>query len=121
MNTDRAVDRLRKLRRDTLLQLEEIRAAVGVAVSAAAPAMEQSEGGSLDADAGAILFERDRQLAFELEYSNLLESIDHALTRANSGGYGTCEICGNIIAADRLKAIPYAVRCIKCQELEDGT
>jgi DnaK suppressor protein len=37
-----------------------------------------------------------------------------ALKRIAIGTYGICSSCGNLIDADRLKALPTAVRCIKC-------
>lgn len=37
-----------------------------------------------------------------------------ALKRIENGTYGICSSCGNPIDADRLKALPTALRCIKC-------
>ena len=37
-----------------------------------------------------------------------------ALLRIENGSYGTCGVCGDPIAEDRLKARPIATRCIKC-------
>ena len=45
---------------------------------------------------------------------NVLDQIDGALKRIDSGGYGRCEECGEPIAKARLEAIPYAVRCVRC-------
>jgi DnaK suppressor protein len=46
-----------------------------------------------------------------------LRLIDAALARIDSEEYGMCTNCGNPIAGARLDAIPWAVRCIACQEL----
>jgi DnaK suppressor protein len=46
-----------------------------------------------------------------------LKMIDAALARIDSEEYGVCLDCGNAIAAARLEAIPWAVRCVACQEL----
>jgi DnaK suppressor protein len=46
-----------------------------------------------------------------------LKLIEAALARIDSEEYGVCMDCGNAIAAARLAAIPWAVRCIACQEL----
>lgn len=44
----------------------------------------------------------------------------HRLTRAlgkiEGGPYGTCERCGNEIAAERLEALPWARLCIECKQ-----
>jgi len=37
-----------------------------------------------------------------------------ALQRIENGTYGICSSCGNPIDANRLKALPTALRCIKC-------
>ena len=40
---------------------------------------------------------------------------EHALQRLESGLYGECEVCGEVIELNRLKANPVAVLCIGCQ------
>jgi RNA polymerase-binding transcription factor DksA len=37
-----------------------------------------------------------------------------ALQRIRNGTYGICSTCGNPIDANRIKALPTALRCIKC-------
>jgi len=44
-----------------------------------------------------------------------LERIEKAITRIEAGSYGQCEVCGKVIPMTRLKAIPWATRCINCQ------
>jgi DnaK suppressor protein len=44
-----------------------------------------------------------------------------ALARLEAGEYGTCATCGEPIPAERLQALPFAVRCVACQDrLERG-
>jgi DnaK suppressor protein len=43
------------------------------------------------------------------------EQIDEALLRLDEGTYGICEDCGREISEGRLKAVPFARRCIQCQ------
>jgi DnaK suppressor protein len=45
-----------------------------------------------------------------------LAQLDAALARVERGEYGVCESCGQQIAAARLAALPYAVRCVRCAE-----
>ena len=49
----------------------------------------------------------------------MLERIDEALERMEEGTYGTCERCGEAIDPARLEAIPYAIRCVRCEEAEE--
>lgn len=44
-----------------------------------------------------------------------LQKIDHALAEMDAGRYGACEDCGEEINAKRLKALPFATRCLGCQ------
>jgi DnaK suppressor protein len=45
-----------------------------------------------------------------------IENIEEALKRMETGKYGSCRSCGGWIRPDRLKVVPYAVRCRACQE-----
>jgi RNA polymerase-binding transcription factor DksA len=40
--------------------------------------------------------------------------VDRALERLEAGTYGTCEMCRAPIPEERLKAIPWAARCVSC-------
>jgi DnaK suppressor protein len=40
-----------------------------------------------------------------------LASIDAALLRIEAGVFGLCVDCGDEISMDRLKALPFAIRC----------
>jgi DnaK suppressor protein len=43
-----------------------------------------------------------------------LDQIEAAIGRINDGSYGRCETCGGKIPKDRLEAIPYAAKCVRC-------
>ncbi|MFG2089398.1 MULTISPECIES: TraR/DksA family transcriptional regulator [unclassified Spirillospora] len=45
-----------------------------------------------------------------------LEEIDAALTRLDDGTYGLCEDCREPVPAGRLEILPYARRCVRCQQ-----
>ena len=45
-----------------------------------------------------------------------LRLIDQALARVDNGTYGTCAECGEHIPRERLKALPFALRCVDCQQ-----
>ncbi len=45
-----------------------------------------------------------------------LEKINSALERIERNEYGKCTLCKKAIAAERLKAIPFAERCINCAD-----
>lgn len=51
--------------------------------------------------------------------SNLLRQVRAALRRIHDGSYGTCIECELAINSRRLAAVPWASRCIQCQEAAD--
>ncbi len=68
------------------------------------------------ADAGSDTFEQDFSLGL-LEGEDIeVKEIDEALERIENKVYGICEECSSHIAENRLKVIPYARLCVKCQE-----
>jgi len=48
-----------------------------------------------------------------------LEAIDRALTRIESGDYGRCEDCGELIPLERLEALPTTTLCVSCSEARE--
>ena len=51
--------------------------------------------------------------------SKLLKSIEKALDRIETGDFGACLGCDEAIPEKRLKAVPWASHCIRCQEKLD--
>ena len=43
-----------------------------------------------------------------------IRQIKLTLSQIEAGKYGTCMSCGRAIAKERLDALPYATRCVKC-------
>ena len=48
-----------------------------------------------------------------------LRKIGAALARLEEGSYGYCFECGEEIARQRLRALPFAVRCKGCEEVRE--
>jgi DnaK suppressor protein len=48
-----------------------------------------------------------------------LQKINEALARLEDGKYGYCFECGDEIAEQRLRALPFAVRCKDCEEARE--
>jgi DnaK suppressor protein len=45
------------------------------------------------------------------------EMIKQAIARIEKGEYGICQMCGEPIGEERLKAVPYTTLCIDCANL----
>lgn len=48
-----------------------------------------------------------------------LIKIDEALRKLKENSYGICEDCGDDINAERLRVMPFAIRCRDCQEAQE--
>lgn len=64
---------------------------------------------TLETDTAFELRTRDR-------YRKLIDKIDYALSRMETGEYGFCEETGDPIGVKRLEARPVATLCIEAQE-----
>lgn len=48
-----------------------------------------------------------------------LQKIEAALVRLEEGDYGYCSECGDEISQQRLRALPFALRCKDCEEARE--
>ena len=68
---------------------------------------------SLEADRNFMLRIRDRE-------NKLIKKIKKALDRIENGPFGVCELCGEDISIERLKARPVTTQCIDCTTKEEA-
>jgi DnaK suppressor protein len=68
-----------------------------------------------------IQYASERDLAIQNvdRESALLRQVQAGLRRIHDGSFGTCIECEWAISPKRLAAVPWASRCIKCQEAAD--
>ena len=62
----------------------------------------------------------DLDLALLQMRGETLARIDAALRRLDAGTYGICGDCDQPIAAERLRALPFAARCRACEEAREA-
>jgi DnaK suppressor protein len=62
----------------------------------------------------------DLDLALLQMRGEMLGRIDAALRRLEAGTYGLCGDCGQLIASERLRALPFAARCRPCEEAREA-
>ncbi|MCM8784883.1 MAG: TraR/DksA family transcriptional regulator [Candidatus Omnitrophica bacterium] len=67
------------------------------------------------ADYGTDEFEKDLEVGLSNSERKILVEIDLAIKKIKEGTYGKCDNCKQPISKERLKALPYARFCIKCQ------
>lgn len=112
MNTNEA-DNLRGARDKLLARGAELRARVDRVHADLRRAREPLPKDFPDA---AIIVENDEVLqAIETAATAEIASIERALARMDAGVFALCETCGEPIETARLKVVPYATRCARCE------
>jgi DnaK suppressor protein len=87
----------------------ELRNRDGIAIEKSADQMDE------------IQYASERELAIRNvdRESHLLRQVKAALRRIDDGSFGTCVECESAISPRRLAALPWALLCIRCQEIAD--
>lgn len=83
--------------------------------------MESGGGGMHSGDASSDSYDRDFALNLLAMEQDSLSEIEQAISRAEAGVYGVCEMSGERIPKERLEAIPFARYTVKCQEIWEKT
>ena len=70
------------------------------------------------ADQGSETFEREKDLGLRQDTLFFLGEVKDALGRLDGGRFGVCERCGGPIGEARLAVVPWARRCVDCEDAE---
>ena len=81
----------------------------GIAIEKGADQMDQIQ----------FATERDLEIRNVDRKSGLLRDVKDALRRIRDGSFGPCAECESAISPKRLAAVPWAARCIECQDAAD--
>ena len=103
-------ERLKEDRSQLSEELEQIRAKLR-------PVSGRREGspfGKREEEADGA-FELEKGLALEKRLTDALIEVEHAMKKYESGTYGVCDLCGQLIAPARLEALPQANLCLDCK------
>ena len=87
-------------------QAESLKAEADALAEMREPGDVQFDEESGEGDTLAV--ERERDLALSAQASAQIDEIDRALAKIDDGTYGICEVSGEPIPKERLKAIPWA-------------
>jgi DnaK suppressor protein len=71
------------------------------------------------ADVATDTYDREFSLGLASNGREMLYGLDDAMKRIEDGTFGICEECKTVIAKSRLKAVPWARYCVKCQEKKE--
>lgn len=112
---------------DVMLDKTEIRARLKdrlVTLTSQISRIEGELNRPLDDDFAEQAVDREDDQALDALESSALAEIDltrKAIARLDSGSYGLCTSCGNVIAAERLNALPAAAECIHCASTQHNS
>jgi RNA polymerase-binding protein DksA len=71
------------------------------------------------ADVATDTYDREFSLGLASNDRKIIFELDDALKKIEEGIFGICEDCKQSIAKIRLKAVPSARLCLKCQEKKE--
>jgi DnaK suppressor protein len=77
---------------------------------------DKYNGVSDDGDFADVAFRDAMQAAKLTRHQSQLRDIEEALRKIEEGTYGICDECEEDIPLGRLNAMPFALRCVDCQE-----
>ena len=72
-----------------------------------------------DAETSEADIQDDIEFALLQMKAETLNKITEALSRLDEGTFGYCYECGKEISSRRLRALPFAVRCMDCETIRE--
>jgi len=84
--------------------------------TANAPLAGRQDGPADSADMAFTDLEELTCRGLHVAYENIALDVERALEKIEEGTYGACDDCGEAIPLARLRALPWATRCVRCQE-----
>lgn len=71
------------------------------------------------ADVATDTYDREFSLGLASNERKVVYELEDALKKIEEGTFGICESCKGLIAKNRLKAVPQARLCMKCQQKKE--
>lgn len=71
------------------------------------------------ADVASDTYDREFSLGLASNERQSLYELDDAIKKIEEGTFGICEECKSLISKTRLKVVPFARLCVKCQERKE--
>ena len=70
------------------------------------------------ADAGTDSYEREKGFHLMNRETDYFHHLQLALERIDTGEFGVCKVCGELIPEERMMEVPNATKCVDCKEKE---
>jgi DnaK suppressor protein len=115
-----AADRDTELKRMLTARRDEILGRVKHGIDEARADLAGHDHAVLDeGETSAVNTQQDVAFALIQMNAEMLRLLDAALARLDGGTYGQCVGCQRAIAEQRLRALPFAVRCRDCEHARE--
>ena len=77
------------------------------------------EGAQDMADKAANSYTKEFLFSLSNNERDVLQLVEEALARLGGNGFGVCVVCEDEMDKKRLEAVPWAKRCLSCQEKQE--
>lgn len=67
------------------------------------------------ADAGSDSHQLEKNFLFISRENSYIKNLEVALERIDSGEFGVCVLCGELIPEERMFEVPNATKCVDCK------
>lgn len=115
-----AADRDTELKRLLTARRDEILGRVKHGIDEARADLAGHDDAVLDeGETSAVNTQQDVAFALIQMNTEMLRLLDAALARLDGGTYGQCVGCRHAIAEQRLRSLPFAVRCRDCEDARE--
>lgn len=112
---DAKLEELQRLRVRTINDIGRLKEELHAEIEPASATDDDS------ADVAADIYERSKIISLIQSMEAKLHAVDHAISIAEKGKYGICELCGVEIPEERLQIMPETTLCVNCaSKLEQG-
>jgi len=113
--------KLNKFKKQILIKLDEVNHEVnemkeGVVNQKPTKSMSPDSIYSLHmADAGSDSHQLEKNFLFLSRENSYIKNLEVALERIDSGEFGVCVLCGELIPEERMFEVPNATKCVDCK------
>ena len=113
--------KLNKFKKQILIKLDEVNHEVnemkeGVVNQKPTKSMSPDSIYSLHmADAGSDSHQLEKNFLFISRENSYIKNLEVALERIDSGEFGVCVLCGELIPEERMIEVPNATKCVDCK------
>jgi DnaK suppressor protein len=110
------IDKFEAVRRKLIAMQQDIIKGVKSEVVQILKEEDKYNGVSDDGDFADVAFRDAMQASIFNRHRSQLREIEEALRKISEGTYGICDDCEEEIPVGRLNVMPFALRCVDCQE-----